>query len=61
MLKVVCDGCGEVLLVSPKKVREPDEVIKTLDGKCRYCGKKLVYDVDKIEINVNLGFTRHIF
>jgi len=61
MLKVVCDGCGKVLLVSPKKVREPDEVIETLGGKCRYCGKELVYDVDKITIDVNPDFTRHVF
>ena len=49
--KIVCEGCGNVLL-KDIKLRPPDEVIKELEGNCPYCGKQLVFDPDKIEINI---------
>ena len=47
--KIVCEGCGE-LLFNGLKLRPPEEVIQEFDGKCPYCGKKLVFNPDKVEI-----------
>jgi ribosomal protein S27E len=49
--KIICKGCGKVLLTDVK-LRPPEEVIKELEGHCPYCGKALVFDPDKIEINI---------
>jgi hypothetical protein len=49
--KIICEGCDAVLL-DDTKLRPPEEVIKELDGKCPHCGKELIFNPDKIEINV---------
>jgi|GEM_PF-2878570 len=48
--KIVCDGCGEVLY-EDVDLKSPEEVIKKFNGKCPQCGKKLVFDPQKVEIN----------
>jgi len=63
--KYVCGKCKEVLYemlyevlrkphaVNPVgyTIKSIDDVIKLHDGKCPKCGKELVKDVSKIEIN----------
>jgi hypothetical protein len=49
--KIICEGCDEVLL-EDTKLRPPEEVIKEHYGKCPFCGKELIFNPDKIEINI---------
>ena len=49
--KVICERCSAVLL-DDSKLKLPEEVIKELDGKCPNCGKELIFNPDKIEINI---------
>jgi hypothetical protein len=49
--KIICEGCHKVLL-DDLKLRPPEEVIRELDGKCPFCGKELIFDPTKIEINI---------
>jgi len=49
--KIVCEGCGKVLF-NDSKLRPPEEVIQELNGKCPHCGKKLVFNPDRLEINL---------
>lgn len=49
--KIICDGCGEVLF-SNLKLIPPEELIQELNGKCPHCGKKLVFNPDKVEIRI---------
>jgi len=49
--KIICEGCDAVLL-DDSKLRPPGEIIKEFDGKCPSCGKKLIFNPDKIEMNI---------
>lgn len=49
--KVICERCSAVLL-DDSKLKPPEEVIKAFDGKCPSCGKELIFNPDKIEINI---------
>jgi hypothetical protein len=42
----------KVALLEDTKLRPPEEVIKEHDGKCPFCGKELIFNPDKIEINI---------
>jgi DNA-directed RNA polymerase subunit RPC12/RpoP len=49
--KIICEGCGEILF-NGLKLRPPEEIIKELENKCPYCGKILLFNPDKVEINI---------
>ena len=47
--RIICEGCGEAIYDSIE-LKPPEELIQQLDGKCPKCGKKLVFNHEKVEI-----------
>jgi ribosomal protein S27E len=50
--RIVCETCGKVLYYG-FELKSLEEIIRSLDGKCPDCGKKLVFDLSKIKITLN--------
>jgi DNA-directed RNA polymerase subunit RPC12/RpoP len=48
--KVMCDGCGKVLYDN-SDLKPPEEIIKKFGGECPHCGKNLIFDPNKVEID----------
>ena len=47
--KVICSDCGKILY-DHKDLKAPMDVIKKYEAICPQCGKKLVFDSNKVEI-----------
>jgi len=48
---IVCGKCGSILY-SGSDLKPPEEVIQQYNGRCPSCGKKLVFDPEKVEIKM---------
>ncbi len=48
--KIICNSCEKVLY-DHKDLKPPAEIIKKFGGECPQCGKKLIFDPEKVVIN----------
>lgn len=47
--RVTCQKCGHTLFEGIE-LTAPDEIIQRFDGHCPKCGKKLTFDLTKVNI-----------
>ena len=47
--RAICEGCGKVLYFG-LELRSLEEIVRSFNGRCPECGKKLVVDLSKVKI-----------